>query len=425
MESIIKRTIIKKNNRSVQILIIVLAGFISMSLKLHAQPYFPVRVNKLWGVIDSNGKVVLKPSYDDLYVYGKNNNFITVQSGDSTFLINSRLQIVARTVYAAIIEHGEGMFMTMLRSKRSYPSFYGIMDSTGKIITEPKFILMEPFSDGVAKVNIYVDTTGNYKNENERSGIIDKKGNWILQPMYETQLIKSSSDSLINFYEKGKGWGAMDVTTKIIIEPKYKRLGPYKYGYMEYGINLHGAGLMKKNELATIPDDGKHMVSYRPESSGDTLVIVHQLKFVHDDLVPYRYVDGKIYTANGKFLYEAQYGNECSRQCNGFFQVSNKELKRGMMNSSGKIVAEPIYDVLQWCQPELKQVEKNRKWGFIDDFGREIIPCIYDDSKPFDNGLSAIYVGGKWSDYIFPDKHPNVKMGYINRKGEIIWEPSW
>ena len=80
-------------------------------------------------------------------------------------------------------------------------------------------------------------------------------------------------------------------------------------------------------------------------------------------------------------------------------------------------MAQPIYGVLQWFQPGLKQVEKNGKWGYIDDNGNEIIPCVYDDTKQFKHGLAVVYVGGKWSDYIFPDKYPNVKMGYINSKG--------
>lgn len=404
--------------------VIIVAVLLSMSFKLHAQPYFPVRVNKLWGVIDSNGVVIIKPVFDDIKVSGKNNNFIAAELGDSTFLINSRLQIVARTAYAAIYELGEGMFKTQLRKKSyKHQPLFGFMDSTGKIITEPKFSSIEPFRDGVAKVNIYIDTTGNYKKENERGGIIDKKGNWLIQPTYATYHITSSSDGLINFYEKGKGWGAMDVTTKIIIEPKYNSLGSYKYGYMVYSNSKYSNGLMKIDGTATIPDDGMHMVSYYPLSPVDTLVIVHQVKFIQRNGVPYRNDNGKIYSVNGKFLYDIQY-EECLQQNNGFFLVSNKEMKRGMMNASGKIVVEPGYRVLQWFQPGLKQVEKNGKWGFIDDAGREIIPCTYEDSEPFKNGLAAIYVGGRRYDYIFPDKYPNIKMGYINRKGDIIWAPS-
>ena len=395
------------------------------SFDLLAQPFFPVRVNKVWGAIDSTGKIVLEPKYEQLYVHGENSNFIITKTGDSTFLINSRFQIIARTTYASIINHGEGMFQTRLRSERYYPSFFGLMDSTGKIIVEPVFSLMERFNDGLSKVNIYIDTAGNFKRENERSGLIDKMGNWVIMPNYLPDHIKSSSDSLINFYEKGKGWGAMDINTKIVIEPKYLWLGPCKYGYLEYSTNDYCKGLMKKNEKITIPDDGKRRVSYWPQSPTDTLVVVHRLKVVRNSALPARNTDGEIYTVNGKFLYTAVYGSECSQQCNGFFQVSNQERKRGMMNSSGKIVAQPIYGVLQWFQPGLKQVEKNGKWGYIDDNGNEIIPCVYDDTKQFKHGLAVVYVGGKWSDYIFPDKYPNVKMGYINSKGQIIWSPSW
>ena len=293
------------------------------SFDLLAQPFFPVRVNKVWGAIDSTGKIVLEPKYEQLYVHGENSNFIITKTGDSTFLINSRFQIIARTTYASIINHGEGMFQTRLRSERYYPSFFGLMDSTGKIIVEPVFSLMERFNDGLSKVNIYIDTAGNFKRENERSGLIDKMGNWVIMPNYLPDHIKSSSDSLINFYEKGKGWGAMDINTKIVIEPKYLWLGPCKYGYLEYSTNDYCKGLMKKNEKITIPDDGKRRVSYWPQSPTDTLVVVHRLKVVRNSALPARNTDGEIYTVNGKFLYTAVYGSECSQQCNGFFQVSN------------------------------------------------------------------------------------------------------
>lgn len=391
---------------------------------LFSQPYFPVRVNKLWGAMDSTGKVIIKPGFDQMYVYGPNNNYLSAFKGDSVFLFNSRLSIVAKTSYSAIIEHGEGMFQTKLRSKSHYPSFYGLMDSSGNVILEPKFCLMEPFSDGVAKVNIYIDTIDN--KPIEKSGIIDKSGNWIVPPIYEKHHLKSSSEGLVNFYQIEKGWGAMNTKGEIIIQPKYTLLGPCKNGHMEYGLKeKYGSGLMKRDETVTIPDDGKHVTSYRPESPTDTLVVVHAIKRINSDYMPYRYIDSKIYTISGKYLFESPYGAECSQQCNGFFQVSNEKMKRGMMNSSGKIVTKPSYNVLQWSQKDLKQVSLENKWGYIDNTGAEVIPCIYDDTKPFDNGLAAIYIGGKWSDYIFPDRYANVKMGYIDRTGKIIWEPSW
>lgn len=412
-------------SRSRSSIIIIVTVLLSLSLQLHAQPYFPVQVKSRWGLIDSNGVVVMKPAYDLVDVYGKKNDFITAYSRDSVFLINSRLQIIARTDYEAIYDIGEGMFETRLSRKKNIGTdLYGLMDSTGTIITEPKFFHMEQFNDGVAKAYIYIDTIGGYQKKNQRAGIIDKKGNWIIQPVYYPYWLKSSSDSLINFGIYQKGWGAMDVTGKIIIEPRYWRLGPYKYGYMEYSLDFDGSGLMKKDGTVIIPDDGKHKVSYGPQSPNDTLVVVRQLKFFENKVVHYEYTDGKIYTVNGRFLYTAFYGEKCSEQINGFFQVGNKERKRGMMNASGKIVVKPRYEELRWFQPGLKQVNKNGKWGFINDNGKVVIPCIYDDSEPFENGLAAVYVGGQQFEYLYSDENPNVKMGYINSKGKVIWKPS-
>lgn len=410
-----------------------------MSFQLQAQPYFPVKVKNKWGLIDSNGVVVMKPAYDLLYVYGKS-NFMTAWSGDSAFLINSRLQIVARTDYDGIYEFGEGIFRMRLSRKINIGTpLYGLMDSTGKIIIEPRFFHMEHFNDGVAKAYIYIDTIGGYRQKNQRAGIIDKKGNWIIQPVYYPNWLRSSSDSLINFGIYEKGWGAMDITGKIIIEPRYCELGPYKNGYMKYSMNYGASGLMKKDGTVIIPDDGKHEVSYNPQSPDDTLVVVRTLKLHKNEIVPNEYTDCKIYTINGRFLYDAPSWEDCSAQSNGSFRL--RKIKKtvlqdkrysesytieriwGMMNASGKIVVEPRYGFLEWPKPGLKQVNKNGKYGFINDDGKEIIPCIYDDAEPFENGLAAVYVGGAQSEFLYGE-YPKVKMGYINRKGKIIWKPS-
>src|SRR5688500_16046310 len=87
-----------------------------LALQTYSQPYFAVRVNKLWGLIDSTGKIVLGPAYESLYVYGDKNDFAVAHTTDSTFLFNPRLQIVAHTNYSSIIGHGEGIFETQLRS---------------------------------------------------------------------------------------------------------------------------------------------------------------------------------------------------------------------------------------------------------------------------------------------------------------------
>lgn len=52
----------------------------------NAQPFFPVRINGLWGAIDSTGKIVLKPSYRT-YVSseGEKNEFLIGYNGDTYY----------------------------------------------------------------------------------------------------------------------------------------------------------------------------------------------------------------------------------------------------------------------------------------------------------------------------------------------------
>ena len=52
------------------------------------------------------------------------------------------------------------------------------------------------------------------------------------------------------------------------------------------------------------------------------------------------------------------------------------------------------------------RLSKNKKFGFIDRSGREIIPPAYDNARDFMNGMAAVQVAGKW--------------GYIDKSGKLV-----
>ena len=51
------------------------------------------------------------------------------------------------------------------------------------------------------------------------------------------------------------------------------------------------------------------------------------------------------------------------------------------------------------------------KWGFIDKFGKEVIPLIYDYAKNFDDGLAQVKKGDKWG---FIDKNGKEVTPFFN-----------
>ena len=89
-------------------------------------------------------------------------------------------------------------------------------------------------------------------------------------------------------------------------------------------------------------------------------------------------------------------------------------------------------------------IEQRRKWGYMDQRGREIIPPQYDAARNFKNGLAAVNYQGKWGIidslakwviqpeyqgiWEFNEGLARVKVfeqgqGFVNRKGRLVIPP--
>ncbi len=87
-------------------------------------------------------------------------------------------------------------------------------------------------------------------------------------------------------------------------------------------------------------------------------------------------------------------------------KLFRKERKRGYIDIAGKEIIPCIYDDAWSFSKGLAKVMKNGKWGYIDKTGKEIIPCIYDSTYKFSEGLAEVKKNGKW--------------GYIDKTGKEV-----
>jgi len=93
--------------------------------------------------------------------------------------------------------------------------------------------------------------------------------------------------------------------------------------------------------------------------------------------------------------------------------------KWGYINDSGKLVIPCQYeDVGQFDRKSsaketlyLAKVKNNNKWGYIDSKANEIIPCIYDELRGFHNNLCYFCI--------------DEKVGYIDRTGKLVIPPKY
>lgn len=75
-----------------------------------------------------------------------------------------------------------------------------------------------------------------------------------------------------------------------------------------------------------------------------------------------------------------------------------------MVDASGNRVGDGCFeDAVPFLTTEPAAVKKDGKWGFVDINGQMVIEPVYEEAKPFSNGLAPVLYGGSW--------------GYIDQKG--------
>ena len=85
--------------------------------------------------------------------------------------------------------------------------------------------------------------------------------------------------------------------------------------------------------------------------------------------------------------------------------------KVGFIDTAGRLVIPPQFDVASVCVPGMVLVQRAGTWGFIDTAGRTVIPLQFDDARCFAAGLAGVRVGAKW--------------GFIDRTGRTVIEPGF
>ncbi len=117
--------------------------------------------------------------------------------------------------------------------------------------------------------------------------------------------------------------------------------------------------------------------------------------------------------------------------------------KWGLIDKSGKLIAQPIYDDIGFFSEGYAPVKLNNKWGFINKAGGLDVKHIYDDVKIFHEGFAPVKLNNKWGfidikgkildALIYEDVRPffcrlaavkiNNKWGFIDRTGMIVIQP--
>ncbi|MEL7221312.1 MAG: WG repeat-containing protein, partial [Bacteroidota bacterium] len=197
--------------------------FVSSSAIGYTQHFFPVKLDKKWGLINTDGKLVQEPiydaigefkhfgyavmqkkgavgllgpdgkesleaRYDDIKVLSK--NLIAVMLDNEWSVINPQGQTVLDKGYARVRILQPGFLIYQVKGK------WGLVKADGRILAAPKYDKIE------AKGTKYFQTK-----IGDKIGLLSKNGRELLACIAAE--IRPTEQGLI-FYRKSRLWGAID-----------------------------------------------------------------------------------------------------------------------------------------------------------------------------------------------------------------------
>ena len=443
-----------------------------------------------WGFIDKSGRWVVQPKYDDAMPFSEGLAAVGVQKKEmvtddkgrvtsiKTYLLwgyidNAGKEVIALELansgrfseglastwksgqfgfidktgamkLAAFFSRNTGSFHNGL-AKTEIGTRYGYVNNIGKMVIPQQFTSADPFSEGLAAVQVhergllgYVDTAGRMKINPQfqtafgfrkgsagvrmdwKWGIIDKTGKVALKPQFDA--VSWYTDKIVAAKMKDL-WGFYDWSGRAVLEPQFQSVS---------SLGENRAIVRKGSSYGVVDAAGVVVVPTQYDDCG---------WLFSEGLLPvskggkFGFID-----AGGKSVIEPQYdavggftpGSVCAVKVGqkwGFIDRNNKPLISpqydaafcfsedraavkvgglwGFIDKTGKPVVKPQFTQTGYFSRGMAPVQVGGKWGYVDKTGKLLIPARFDKAQNFDGELAQVKIG--------------KQTGYINTTGKTVW----
>jgi predicted DNA-binding WGR domain protein len=317
-----------------------------------------------WGFIDRNGKISIKPKYEDARSFS--NGLAAVKINGKWGYINKKGKLVIKSNFTSGNSFSEGMAIFENKDSEGKTK-YGYVDTKGIVMVDPVFAEAKDFKDGVAPVCPINDLNWEDMILTVKWGLIDKSGKYLIPPEYD--LIHDPYDGFV-IAEKDQEFFVADINGNILFSVNGK-INELSNSINKIHVNevysfKEGRALVRTNSsMVHFYEQGwKRMGGYWGfiDKTGE---VVLEPKYA--DILPF---------SENKAAFRSYIDEQDEFP---FIKTS----KSGYLNLEGKVIIEPKFDV----------------------------------ADPFYNGIAKVYIFEN-------ENYDNPSIGYINETGKYIWEPT-
>lgn len=433
--------------------------------KIASKDYMVVFKNNKWGVIDSNGNIVIDPSYEEMMTIpnSKKDVFLCIynvnyETGEyKTKALNSKNEEVF-TQYEQIeaisnkdLSHNIWYEENVLKVKKD--GKYGTINLAGKELTSCQYDEIVAI-EGI-KNALKVTKDG-------KMGIIDNEGKAILPVQYQdiTNLGKDNKDGFIIKAEDGK-YGVVNYSNQIVLETKYDEIEKV-YGNDMYVVKQAGKQILVKKDGTEILSSGYDEIKEILKNADNGIIYTQGgkygvMKTTGEVTIPAEYEELKeaktgifIAKQNGKYgiinlqkeakveakyismvyhekadIYLAEKENYENDIIDNTFTVRQSGILIDLDDEKGYIELKQGEDYkyynFKFEEKNITEIQtsntlfkskKDGKYGFVDKNGKVMVDYQYDDvTEQNAYGYAGIKKDGKW--------------GAIDNKGNVIQEPTY
>jgi serine/threonine protein kinase len=259
---------------------------------------------------------------------------------------------------------------------------YGLINRQGNWVIQPMFDYVFNFENNVLAI----------AELNKKFGFINRQGNWVIQPMFD--YVFNFDNNGLAQAELNEKYGFINRQGNWVIQPIFDRAGFFdNYGY---------ASAMLNEKYGFINRQGNWVIQpifdsvYSFDESGYAYAMLNE---------KYGFINRQ-----GNWVIQPMFDSVDSFNKDAYLRVKYNQ-KWGVINRNGNWVIQPMFDSLDsFDDQDFAEANLNEKYGFINRKGNWVIQPMFDNVGSFDN-------------YGYASAMLNEKNGFINRQGNWMIQP--